>query len=151
MKNISEWNEFFENLKANSSIKSEIKIYNSFNQILRALKDKSLSAEQIKSIEQKLQTLELDSNPVKRKKFYRKALDEFKAFIKNDFAFILKGYYTNLGIGLGSTFGIIVGIVFLSNLERSLGIVLGVSFGMLIGLLIGRRLDAQAQAEGRVL
>jgi ABC-type nitrate/sulfonate/bicarbonate transport system permease component len=42
-------------------------------------------------------------------------------------------------------------VVFLSNLERSLGISLGLIGGVVIGMLIGRSKDAQAAAEGNVL
>ncbi len=56
-----------------------------------------------------------------------------------------------MGIGLGSTFGILFGFVFLPGWERSLGIALGVSAGALIGLIIGRSMDTKAKNEGRVL
>ena len=67
------------------------------------------------------------------------------------FKLVTKGYYVKNGIALGMTIGLLVGVVFLSNLDRSMGIALGMSLGMFIGLIIGRNLDAQASSSGRIV
>lgn len=142
---------FFEGLKTNTTNKSEITIYEKFLHILSKLNTREFSKEEIGIIEAELANLNLVSNPTDRKKYFKKALITFETFIKDTFSLIIKGHYTNLGIGLGTTFGILFGIVVLSRWERSLGISLGLAFGMVIGLTIGKSMDAKAKTENRVL
>lgn len=95
--------------------------------------------------------LSLQSQAENSKKHFRKALNNFEKFLKDRFSLISKDHYTRLGIGLGTAFGILFGVVVLTSFERSLGISLGLAFGMLIGLSIGRSMDVKAKREGRVL
>ncbi len=142
---------FFESLKSETTKKSEIKVYNKFLDILNSVKSREFSKEEIQSIENELDRLDLRSKPENKRKYFKKALSKFEKYLKDTFSLSSKSYYTSLGIGLGSSFGILFGIVFLSSFERSLGIALGLSIGMLIGVLIGRSMDAKAKSEGRVL
>jgi tetrahydromethanopterin S-methyltransferase subunit G len=142
---------FFERLKTKTTNKAERKVYEKFAHVLSKLKSREFSKDEIQSIETELDRLNLDSTSGNSKKYLQKALRKFEKYLKDTFSLISKGYYTNLGIGLGSSFGILLGIVFLSDFERSLGIAYGVSFGMLIGLIIGRSMDAKATAEDNVL
>jgi len=142
---------FFESLKIETTKKSEIKIYEKFIHILTELQSREFSKDEIQSLETELNSLNLDSNPENRIKYIKKTLSKFEKYLKNTFSLTSKGYYTNIGLGLGTSFGILFGIVFLSGFERSLGIALGLSIGMLIGLIIGRSMDTKAISEGRVL
>ena len=142
---------FFESLNIETTKKSEIKIYKKFLHTITELKRREFSKDEIQSIEKELDKLNVEANPENRKKHFKKALNRFEKFLKDKFILTSKGYYTNIGIGLGSTFGVLFGIVFLSSFERSLGISLGLSIGMLIGLIIGRSMDAKAISEGRVI
>jgi|TARA_R110000744_G_scaffold219390_5_gene338113 hypothetical protein len=141
----------FKNLEAKTTKKSEIKIYQKFIQLLYSLGNSALSESEIQSIEKQLDGLDLNSTSTKNKNYFLRTYKLFQKYLKDTFSLTTKGYYTNLGIGLGSSFGIIFGIVVLSNLERSLGISLGIALGMLIGLVIGRNLDSQAKAAGKML
>ncbi|MGD9899813.1 MAG: hypothetical protein AB7T22_11880, partial [Calditrichaceae bacterium] len=141
---------FFENLKIETTNKSEIKVYEKFSHVLSELKSREFSKDEIQSIEAKLDSLNLESNPEKGKKFFKKVLIDFEKYLKDTFSLTSKGYYTSIGIGLGSSFGILLGIVFLSSLERSLGISLGIIIGMITGLIIGQSMDAKAKGESRV-
>ena len=141
----------FESLVSQTNKKSEIKIYLEFIQIINSLEERNLSESEIQAIETELYVLNLKSNPENRIKFFKKVLAQFKKYLKDNFSFISKGYYTNLGIGLGTSFGILFGIVILSNLERSLGISLGTGLGLLLGLIIGQSMDAKAAREGKML
>jgi hypothetical protein len=142
---------FFKNLKKESSKNSETKVYEKFLQILTSLKTRKFSKNELESIESKLDDLDLNSNPGNRKKHFRKALTDFERFLKNRFFLTTRSYYTSLGVGLGSAFGIIFGIVILSNLERSLGIALGLVIGAAFGFVIGRSMDAQVKSSGNIL
>jgi len=142
---------FFESLKSETTKKYEIKVYEEFLHILSELKIREFTKDEIKSIETELDSFNLESNPENRKKYFKKALNKFEKYLKDTFSLTPKGYYTKLGIGLGSSYGILFGVVVLSSFERSLGISLGMFIGMLIGLTIGQSMDAKAQSEYRVL
>lgn len=143
--------EHLKALQAKTSKKSEIKIYQKFIETLNSLEQKPLSESESKVIEAELEAIDQTPSPEKGAKYYRKAFNKFEKQLRDKLSLISKNYYTNLGVGLGSSFGVLVGVVFLSSLERSMGIALGISLGMLIGLLIGRSLDSQAQNAGKVL
>jgi len=140
----------FESLKNEATKKSEVKVYERFLHTLTELKSRQFSKDEIQSIETELDGLGLTSNPENKKAYFKKTLRKFEKYLKDTFSLTPKGYYTNMGMVLGSSFGLLFAIVFLSNWERSLGIALGLSIGMLIGLTIGRSMDAKAITEGRV-
>ncbi|MEQ6122479.1 hypothetical protein [Reichenbachiella sp. MALMAid0571] len=147
---LQEANNLFERLKSETTKKSEIKIYEKFLHILRELKIREFSKNEIQSIETKLDSLNLESGHENDIKFFKKAIRDFEKFLKDNLSLTSKGYYTNLGIALGTSFGVLLGVVVLSNFERSLGISLGIAIGLLIGLFTGRDLDARALTEGKV-
>jgi|TARA_R110002110_G_scaffold22666_6_gene87583 hypothetical protein len=142
---------FFESLATETSKKSELKVYQEFTQIISGIENKKLSESDIQSIETELDSLNLKSNPENRKKYFKKALSKFEAYLKDTFSLTSKGYYTKLYGGLGLTFGLLFGVAILSNLERSLGISLGLIGGMVVGSIMGREKDAQAKAAGKML
>jgi len=148
---LEETENFFESLKTETTKASEIKVYENFLHILTEIKIRGFSNDEIKSIEREIDSLNLESNPENRKKYFENALSKFQKYLKETFSLTSKGYYTNIGIGLGSSFGILFGIVMLSGFERSLGISVGLIIGMFIGLMIGRSLDVKAVSDGRVL
>lgn len=142
---------FFESLKTETIKKSEIKVYEKFIDIISELKVREFSQDEIQSIETDLDSLNLASNPVNRKKYFKKALGKFEKYLKDTFSLTSKGYYTKMGIGLGSSFGVVLGVLIGGRFERSLGVSLGIGIGCLIGLLIGRYMDSKAVAEGNVI
>ena len=148
---LQEANNFFENLKTATTKKSEIKVYEKFLHILNRLEIREFSKDEIQSIETELDNLNLKSNPENKKKYYNKALSDFKKYLKDTYSLTPKGYYTNLYGALGLSFGVLFGVAILSNLERSLGISLGLIGGMVVGSIMGRNKDAQAKAAGKML
>jgi uncharacterized membrane protein len=103
------------------------------------------------SIEIELDILQLDSEPKNRKKFFKKALQEFETYLNDTYSLITKGHYRSLGMALGSSFGMLFGLIVLSSFERSMGIVVGAFGGIILGCLVGSKMDAKAIAEGRAL
>jgi hypothetical protein len=148
---LQEASNFFENLKNETSKKSEIKIYKKILDILTGLKNRDFSKDEIQTIETELESIGLKSNRANNIKFFKKALNKFELFLKDTFSLTSKGYYTNLGSVLGGGFGILFGVVFLSSWEQSLGISMGLIFGSAIGMFIGESMDAQAMSEGRMI
>ncbi|BDD14244.1 hypothetical protein MATR_10690 [Marivirga tractuosa] len=142
---------FFESLEAETNRKSEKKVYQEFVQIITSLQKKDLPESDIQSIETELDNFNLKSNSVNRKKYYKKAINDFKKYLKDAFSLTTKGYYTTLYGGLGLVFGLLFGVAILSNLERSIGVSLGLIGGMVIGSLMGRGKDAQAKISGKML
>lgn len=138
---------YFESLVIKTSKKSSLKVYQEFIHIISGLEKKNLSESDIKLIELKLDELDLKSNSTNLKE----SLSQLSRYLKSSYSLIRKGYYTNLGIGLGSSFGILFGIVFLSSFERTIGLVIGLVAGMLIGLLIGHYMDLKSESAGNVI
>ena len=140
----------FESLKTETTKKSEIKIYEKFIYTLTELENREFSKEEIQSIETALDSLQLESNPENRKKFFKKTLSEFEKYLNDTFYLTHKGYYTQLYGGLGLSFGLMCGVAILSNLG-SLGLSLGLIGGMVVGSIIGRNKDAEVKAAGNML
>ena len=140
-----------EILKTEATNTSEIRAYKNFLDILTKLKGRDFSKDDIQSIETKLDSLILDSNPENRMKHFKKQLKIFKDYLKEKHSLVSEGYYTNIGVTTGAAFGIIAGIIIGERFEKSLGIAFGIGVGMLIGLFIGRNKDSQAKAAGKVL
>jgi len=138
---------FFESLLTQTNKKSEIKVYKDFITILSNLKNRELTDTQFRSIEEELKTLDLQSNPENRKRYFNKKLTAFKKYLKDELSLISEGYYTAIGMSLGMSFGVAIGASF----AESTGIALGISLGMLIGMIIGRTKDTEAAKQGRVL
>lgn len=143
--------DFFKKLSKGTNSKRELRIYKEFISILSNLLDRNFSEEQLLQIENEIERLNLKSNPENKKRYFNKKLMVFKQFLKTEFSLVAKGYYTNIGIGLGTSFGVLFGVVVLSSLERSLGISLGIVAGMLIGIIIGHYMDSQAKEAGKVI
>jgi hypothetical protein len=135
---------FFKNLITESDNKSEIKIYEKFILILDDLNSRNLSEEQLKSIEEKLDSLNLNQDSENRKKDFKQKLNLFVGYLKEKLSLISKGYYTSIGMSLGMSFGVALGAAFVN-------ISYGLIFGMLIGMVIGIVKDSKAKKEGRVL
>ena len=148
---LQEAHNLFDGLKTQSTKKNEIKIYNKFLHILSKLKNRDFSKDEIQSIEAELDRLDLKSNAKNRKRYFKKALTKFEKYLKETFSLTSKGYYINLGIGLGSLCGVVIGTLIGQGSEGTIGIAYGISFGMLIGLLVGRHMDSQAKASGNML
>lgn len=143
--------DFLKKLSEETNNKRELRIYKDFITILSNLIDRNFSEEQVLQIENEIETLNFKSNPENKKRYFNKKLTAFKQFLKTEFSLIPKGYYTNMGIGLGTSFGVLFGVVVLSSFERSLGISFGIMAGMLIGLIIGRYMDSQVKEAGKMI
>ncbi len=148
---IQETYNFIESLKIDTTEKYKIKVYEELLHILSRLKIREFSKNEINSIETELDNLNLESNPENRKKHFNKLLKEFKDYLKEKYALIPAGYYTNICVTSGAAFGSVAGIIIGERFETSLGIALGIGIGMLIGVFIGRSMDAKAKIENRVL
>jgi hypothetical protein len=141
---LDEASAFFKNLIIESDTKTEIKIYKNFISIFTDLNNRDLSEEQLKSIEEKLDSLNFNENSDNRKKHFKQKLNLFVGYLKEKLSLISKGYYTAIGMSLGMSFGVAFGAAF-KNVSY------GLIFGMLIGMLIGIAKDSKAKKEGKVL
>jgi len=140
--------KLFENLKSQTQKKSELKIYKEFVEILRALENREMTEVEIQSIETFLSQLELTILPKNNRKYFKKKLNAFKEYLKEEFSLISKGYYAALGIGIGMTFGISIGAAFF---QVGSGVSIGMMFGMFLGMIVGRYMDSEAEKANRVL
>jgi ElaB/YqjD/DUF883 family membrane-anchored ribosome-binding protein len=141
----------FNRLVSETTKKSEIKVYRDFIEILTNVEKRNLTESEVETLEAELNALELNSTSTNRERHLKKALQQFKKYMKETFSLIPKGYYTSLGITFGASIGLLFGIIFLSSLERSIGISLGISIGTLIGIIIASYLESQAKASGNLI
>lgn len=148
---LQEAHTFFKSIKTETTKTSEIKVYDKFLHILNELKNREFTTVEIQSIEEELKSLQLESNPGNRKRFFKKALTKFKSYLKDTFSLTSKGHYTNLSVSLGILFGVVLGVLIGQRFEKSLGLSLGICLGMFIGAYIGRNKDAKAKAAGNIL
>ena len=135
--------DFFKSLILKTDNKPEIKVYESFIGIISNLESRDFKEEELQGIEDNLDMLKLTSDPDDRKAYYRKSLNTFKKYLKDELSLITEGYYTAIGIALGVAFGVAFGAAF--------GMGIGLVLGMVIGLAIGASKDSDATKQNRVL
>lgn len=139
---------FFKSILTQTIKKSEIKIYKNFIGILSDLKNRDLTKEQLRCIEEELENLKLKEIRENRKKYFRRKLNEFQKYLKDEFSLTTKGYYESIGMSMGMVFGISIGA---SIFGAGSGVSTGLMFGMLIGFIIGRYMDSEAEKKNLVL
>ncbi len=137
---------YFRQYLLSASKKSEKKLAQQFLDLLLNLEHRNLSERELQSIQDQLSAFDLDTSKPLPKKQLKKIFEEFKKYLREQFSLFTKGYYINMGVGLGTLFGISIGVVFGQE-----GMTMGICFGMLAGVLIGRRLELQAKALGNLL
>lgn len=135
--------DFFKSLRVQTNTKSEIKIYESFIGIISNLQERNFTEDELSAIELKLDELDLKSNPKNRIRYFRKSLNAFKSYLRDEFSLTPEGYYAAMGIAIGVAFGAAFG----ASYEMGFG----VAIGMIIGLLIGISMDSAAKKQNRVL
>jgi len=87
-----------------------------------------------------------------KKKCFGKKLCEFDVFLREELKLVKKGYYTGIGVALGTSFRVSLGTVFESVfLFLSIGISMYMYMGLVFGLLVGEKMDDKAEKDGRVL
>lgn len=152
---LNELIELLKSLLSKTEIKSEQKIFKRFVGTLSSLKEKKLNPEQFDSIEEKLSSLNLASNPDYKKKFYKQKHAELLSFLKSEFSFTTPRYYTEIGMiygmTLGTGLGISIGVSFDPIIGSSIGLSLGAGLGLAFGMMYGAKKDEVAQSLGRVI
>lgn len=134
---------FFQDLLKNTERHSESKLYQRYIGILSSLKTIGLTEEQMLSIEEKLDTLNLKADAENQRRYLRRKLTELLKFLKEEFSLITEGYYKGNGLALGLAFGVAFGAVFNPGV--------GIALGMVFGLSIGSKKDKEAEKQNRVL
>ncbi|OIQ27061.1 MAG: hypothetical protein BM564_13410 [Bacteroidetes bacterium MedPE-SWsnd-G2] len=140
----------FLNFKNDSVEKNEIKIYDKYIAILSDLKHRDLTQTHIQLIEAELDTLNLNTNPDDRKKYYKQKLSEFQSFLKDRLALVSEGHYTSIGAGTGIVLGSIISVLFQSLLGAYF-LLIGINGGIILGAILGGFMDSEAKKQGRVL
>ena len=138
--NLNETLDFFEEQLKKATKKSEKRTCTKFITVLSNLKDRGLTTEDYQLIDARLANLNFEENSNRN---FKKQLSIFLKFLKEDFSFITKGYYTEIGVAAGLLTGSVLGSVW--------EIGMAISLGMLFGLLIGKYMDDQANKENKVL
>lgn len=143
--------DLFEGLKNRTNIKSEIKIFTKFQKLLTSIKNKGLEDIQLTAIEEKLDTLELNTNPGKPRRFFRKKFNVLVLFLQKEFSYVMPDYYKGIYMALGMCFGVAIGASIGSSFDQSNGTALGLIIGMAIGIVIGQAKDKEAERNGLLI
>jgi len=143
--------DLFEDLKTRTERQSEIRIYTNFQDLLISIKKKGLEEKQVIAIEEKLGSLDLNSNPNRPKRFYRKKFNALLSFLQKEFSYVKEAYYKGLYMALGMSFGVAIGTSIGVSIDQSNGIALGMVIGMTLGIVIGYAKDKEAEKQGLVL
>ena len=152
---INEAINLLNNLLSQTDKKSEIKAYNCFIRTLTSLNDKDLNENQLHLIQEKLTSLHLDEASENRKKYYKKKHSELRSFLKKEFSFTHKKYYTEMGMIYGLIFGNVIGLSIGIAIDpftgTSIGMSMGTGIGIMFGILYGAKNDAEAERLGNVI
>ncbi|PCJ97171.1 MAG: hypothetical protein COA50_05910 [Flavobacteriaceae bacterium] len=147
--------DVFKNLIQKADTKSELKIYQGFINVLSNLKSRTLTEEQVKSIELKLSTLNLMDDSDNKKKYFSKKLNEFTTYLRTEFSFVTAGYYAGVGMIWGMVFGpglgLTFGTAFGGGTGMAIGLSMGAGIGMVFGMMFGAVKDLEAKKQNRVL
>ena len=139
--------DHFKVLVNKTDNKSERKVYDKFIGILSNLQGRDLTEEQVLSIEEKMEELNLKVEPANTKRSFKRKLSSFTKYLQDKLSLVTEGYYTALGMSLG----VMLGVAVAPMLERQLGISINMGLGMLLGIVVGHFLDTKAVKENRVL
>lgn len=137
--------ENYLNQTDNNSLKI---IFQKYLSIFEDLQKREFSDEELNSIENKLDNLQLNSNPKNQKRYFRRKLNALTHFLMSKFSLVTKGAYLALGISLGTGFGLALGT---SILGPNQGTTTGLLVGMVLGIIIGKYMDSNALKNNKVI
>jgi len=142
---------YFKNLITTQTKEREQKIYKQFIKLIFALEQHGLSDTEVLRIEQQLDALQLTTSLKNKKRFFNLKLQKFKSYLRNQHGLVNKDHYSNTGLAMGMSFGMLAGLIFGESLGFDNGLIVGMVFGMTLGIIIGKNKDAEAARQNRVL
>ena len=138
-------------MRGRSNRRSKRRLYSNFIQLLESLEFKSLSSEEIRSLERKLADLLWDLNIRSSARDLRYLLSDFKSFLKEELSLTSKGYYLYMGLVYGGGLGLFIGEILLGDIDQAMGLVIGISVGAVVGELIGSYIEKGIDASGNLI
>lgn len=125
----------------------------SLSELLAALRQKSIPAEQAEKINRHVDSVNKFSGT--NQEFSKKISTEQKSILKiviNELKIVPVNYYRNLWTALGmSAFGIPFGVVFGLLVGNMAFLAIGLPIGMGVGVVLGSNMDKKAATEHRQL
>jgi transcriptional regulator with XRE-family HTH domain len=134
---------FLKKQLSKTNVKSEIKTFEKFIEILNNLKEKDLNPEQKEGIESYIKYLELEKIPSFSNEMFKQKLSKFKKYLKTKLRFVPKRYYSNIGVSFAISF--VIGFI----ATNGIGIEI-----ILLGLIIFTAcilMDLRIKKQGRSL
>ena len=122
-----------------------------FLEVLEKLMESPLTEMEMKKVELALDAFQDAFEGVFKRVKLKRAMIKFETFLNEQLSLVTSGHYARQGLILGSSFGMLFGLVVFSHFENSQGMLVGSFIGIVIGMVIGRQMDEKAVAEGRVL
>lgn len=137
---------FLKKQLSKTNIKSEIKTFTNFIEILNKLKERDLSQEQMESIESYIKYLELEKIPSFSNELFKGKLTAFKKYLKNKLRFVPSNYYTTLGLSFAIPFAIGFGITDGISMTNKI-IVISAALSLIgVGIITDARIKSQKRA-----
>lgn len=129
------------------------KQYNSFKQIIDAVRKRELSDKSIEFINGEIELIQsLDGKEREQTKQVLKSRSKIKTMLEKEYKLVIKGHYQQTWMILGMTvFGVPIGVALSTPMNNYGFIGTGIPIGMVIGMTIGSSMDKKAKEEGRQL
>lgn len=129
------------------------KAYTNLQNLLEALRDRSIPDEVIARINEEVQVLnasrETDKKMIKK---LHGAKNSILKLIEKELKLVPKNYYRNLWMAVGMTaFGLPIGVAISTALGNMAFLAIGLPIGLPIGMAVGSAMDKKALDEGRQL
>ena len=152
--NIPQAYQTFEARLAQTANRSEKKVLEPLLGALNSLKERTLSTEQRRSIEEAIDRELLHEGEAKSANELKKGSKDFIKQARELLSLLPEHHYTGLGMVFGVAFGglmasLLQGVAGIP--EGASGTGTGIGLGLIAGLLIGAYLDLEAAKQNRVL
>jgi transcriptional regulator with XRE-family HTH domain len=134
---------FLKKQLSNTNKKSEIKTFEKFIDILQHLKEKKLSAEQLKGIESYISYLELEKIPNFSNELYKQKLKKFRKYLTDKLRFVPNNYYRTLALLFAVPFAISFSIQPKIDFSIKISVIIAVILLVIAGIIIDVRIQKQ--------
>jgi len=137
---------FLKKQLSKTNEKSEIKTSEKFIDILKKLKEKDLSSEQMEGVDSYIKYLELEKIPSFSNEIFKQKLIKFKKHLKNKLRFVPNNYYTTCATSFALSFAIGFALQSKIDINIKIGVISAAVLIIGIGIIMDLRIKKQDRA-----
>ncbi len=137
---------FLKKQLSKTNEKSEIKTSEKFIDILKKLKEKDLSSEQMEGVDSYIKYLELEKIPSFSNEIFKQKLIKFKKHLKNKLRFVPNNYYTTWATSFALSFAIGFALQSKIDINIKIGVISAAVLIIGIGIIMDLRIKKQDRA-----